>query len=237
MQTIHRIFKKDIFGKFGYTRKMFRKKIQKGFTLIEMLVAVGLFSIVMVVAVAAILSIIGNNQRAQGINNVANNLNFAIESMVRDMKTGFLYKCPDANGTYTAGSWPITRGNPSEISADLCTGNSAHDTVAFFSTLGGSGIVPVEYKFVPPSTGENGEYVPGHIVKRYGDTPNRPYVELTSKTDVDVKSMKMYINSPEPGTHIQPGIFLIITGEARIADNQVTDFGLQTYISQRILNL
>ena len=37
------------------------KKSHKGFTLIEMLVAVGLFSVVMLVAVAAILSIIGNN--------------------------------------------------------------------------------------------------------------------------------------------------------------------------------
>jgi prepilin-type N-terminal cleavage/methylation domain-containing protein len=213
-----------------------QKKDNKGFTLIEMLVSVGLFSVVMLVSVAAILSIIGNNKKAQGINNVANNLNFAVESMVRDMKTGFLYKCPSSNGNYSSG-WPITKATVYESTQDLCTGTGAHDTVAFFSTLDG-GATPVEYRFVPPS-GQlgNANYVPGYIVKRTGTSPSAPSVELTSKTDVDIQSMKMYITSPAPGTHAQPGIFLIITGKAHILDNQVTDFGLQTFISQRILNL
>jgi prepilin-type N-terminal cleavage/methylation domain-containing protein len=209
---------------------------QKGFTLIEMLVSVGLFSIVMLVAVAAILSIIGTNKKAQGINNVANNLNFAVESMVRDMKTGFLYKCPSSNGLYNEG-WPLLRDTPVNAALDLCTGNSAEDTVGFFSTLTGA-VIPVEYKFVPPvgTVGTPG-YVPGFIEKRSGNDAGAPYIELTSKSDVDIQSMKMYVTSPAPGTHAQPGIFLIITGKAHIADNQVTDFGLQTFISQRILNL
>lgn len=215
-----------------------RPKNTKGFTLIEMLVSVGLFSIVMLVAVAAILSIIGNNKKAQGINNVANNLNFAVESMVRDMKTGFFYKCPASNGVYPAtGGWPISKATFSEAIQDLCTGTGAHDTVAFFSTLDGEAI-PVEYKFIPPSgTVGSPNYIPGYIIKRSGTSPSAPYTELTSKTDVDIQNMKMYITSPIPGTHAQPGIFLIITGKARISDNQVTNFGLQTFISQRILNL
>ena len=213
------------------------KKNTKGFTLIEMLVSVGLFSVVMLVAMAAILSIIGSNKKAQGINNVANNLNFAVESMVRDMKTGFLYKCPSASGDYSNG-WPISKATLSDALTDLCgSGTGAHDTVAFFSTIDGDAN-PVEYKFVPPSGTEGAaNYVPGYIVKRSGTSPSAPSVELTSKTDVDIQSMKMYITSPAPGSHIQPGIFLIITGKAHISDNQVTDFGLQTFISQRILNL
>lgn len=193
----------------------------QGFTLIEMLVAVGLFSVVMLVSVAAILSIIGNNKKAQGINNVVNNLNFAIESMVRDMKTGFLYKC--------GGAWPIT-----QTIDGLCpSSTSPVDKVAFFSTLTGTPTA-VEYSFVAPTT-ENGVYIPGHIVKRIA--PNTNSVDLTSKSDVDIQSVKMYVSSPTPGSGSQPGIFLIITGKANILEDEVTEFGLQTFISQRILNL
>ncbi len=202
---------------------MKQKTSQKGFTLIEMVVAVGLFSVVMLVAVAAILSIIGNNKKAQAINNVVNNLNFAIESMVRDMKTGQYYQCPQTT-TANLSTDPILSTDPS-----YCSGAEA--SVAFYSTLSGSD-VPVEYSFVPGGD-DNGVYKPGYIAKSTnGDAP----IELTSTTDVDIKSMKLYVNNPAPGTG-QPSIFLIITGEAKILDNQVTQFGLQTLVSQRVLNL
>jgi prepilin-type N-terminal cleavage/methylation domain-containing protein len=194
---------------------------RKGFTLIEMLVAVGLFSVVMLVSVSAILSIIGNNKKAQGINNVVNNLNFAIESMVRDMKTGYLYKC--------SGTFPISQDS-TNLCADSANPKSA---IEFFSTLTGTP-TPVQYRFVPPSS-SGSVYVPGHIVKRTGTTGGD--VDLTSKTDVDIQSVEMYINSPQSGSGAQPGIFLVIRGKANILENEVTEFGLQTFISQRILNL
>lgn len=197
---------------------------QKGFTLIEMLVAVGLFSVVMLVAVSAILSIIGNNKKAQGINNVVNNLNFAIESMVRDMKTGYLYKC--------GGTLPIAQ------TTDLLCPDSVtpRSSIEFFSTLSGTP-TQVQYRFVPPA-GSDSNYVPGHIVKTTGATGSP--VDLTSKSDVDIQSVEMYIHSPLPGDPTQPSqpsIFLIIRGKANILENEVTEFGLQTFISQRILNL
>lgn len=213
----------SIFHTTHKDKKINRRKGNGGFTLVEMLVAVGLFSVVMLVAVAAILSIIGDNRRAQGINNVANNLNFAIESMVRDMKTGYLYKCPSG--------WPIQRDT-----TDLCTGSTPKDSVAFFSTLSGQP-TPVKYTFVPPSGSgpSDPNYVPGYIVKRTG--ADGTDIELTSKSEVDIQSMKMYIQSPAPGSGSQPGIFLIITGKSLLKNNESTDFGLQTFISQRILNL
>ena len=153
---------------------------------------------------------------------MVNNLNFAIESMVRDMKTGYFYQCDGY-------SFPLDKNN---YSSYLCTGNDARDTVAFFSTLSGAPS-SVEYKFIP-AQGSGSSYVPGHIVKRQG-TGN--YVDLTSKTDVDIQSMKMYISSPQPGSGTQPGIFLIITGRTNLGGGEFSDFGLQTYISQRVLNL
>lgn len=196
---------------------------QRGFTLVEMLVAVGLFSVVMLVSVSVILSIIGNNKKAQGINNVVNNLNFAIESMVRDMKTGYQYQC--------SGTFPIFQNSPA-----LCDdGAAAKSSIEFFSTLSGTP-TPVQYQFVRP-VDSGGVYTPGYIVKKTGATGAA--IDLTSKSDVDIQSVEMYIHSPSPSaiSKSQPGIFLIIRGRANITGNEVTQFGLQTYISQRILNL
>lgn len=207
-------------------------KNTKGFTLIELLVSVALFTIVMVISVAAILSIIGGNKKAQAINAVVNNLNFAIESMVRDMKTGFLYKCPDVNGSYPGEGWPI-----GSSTANLCP-NPAQSvrTVAFFSTLSGNPL-PVEYRFEP----SNATNKSGSIKKTTTVDGETRTVDLTSP-EVDIKDVRFYVNSPLPaglttGEKTQPSIFMIITGDAKISENEVSHFGLQTFVSQRILNL
>jgi prepilin-type N-terminal cleavage/methylation domain-containing protein len=49
---------------------IYKYKNQKGFTLVEMLVSVALFSIVMTIATSTIFSIIAGNRKAQAINSV-----------------------------------------------------------------------------------------------------------------------------------------------------------------------
>src|SRR3989344_5136440 len=65
--------------------------LNAGFTLVEMIVAVALFAIVMVVAVAALLSLTAANRKAQAIQSVMNNLNIAVDGMVRNMRMGTNY--------------------------------------------------------------------------------------------------------------------------------------------------
>src|SRR5437868_2432209 len=67
--------------------------MQKGFTLIEVLVSVMIFSIVMTVALRALLSMSESDRRAEAMKSVINNLNFALDSMVRDIRTGYNYHC------------------------------------------------------------------------------------------------------------------------------------------------
>jgi prepilin-type N-terminal cleavage/methylation domain-containing protein len=65
---------------------------QKGFTLIELIVAVAIFTIVMMVSMGAVFSIVNANRKSQSMNVVINNLNFAFESMIRDLRTGSDYE-------------------------------------------------------------------------------------------------------------------------------------------------
>lgn len=65
----------------------------KGFTLIEMVVAVSLFTVVMLSSMGAIISMIDANRKAQSLRIVMDNLNFAVENITRTMRVGVDYHC------------------------------------------------------------------------------------------------------------------------------------------------
>ena len=71
----------------------------RGYTLIELIVAVGLFAIVMTIASGAYLIMINANRQAQGITTGINNLSYALESMTRNIRTGTTYSCGGSDGT------------------------------------------------------------------------------------------------------------------------------------------
>jgi prepilin-type N-terminal cleavage/methylation domain-containing protein len=90
------------------------KKIPiRGFTLIEMIVSVGLFSVVMLVVTAAYLAIITLDKESRSTNELVVNLSFALESMARNVRTGTAYSCAGAgNGTCEQLSFIDAEGKP-----------------------------------------------------------------------------------------------------------------------------
>ncbi len=64
-----------------------------GFTLIEMIVSIFIFSIVMVIATGSLVTILGANRKAQAVKAVMNNLNFSLDSMTRAIRVGTNYDC------------------------------------------------------------------------------------------------------------------------------------------------
>lgn len=68
----------------------------KGFSLVEILISIAIFSVVMVTAAGALLTTIDANHKAQAIQSVMNNLNFALESMSRAIRVGDTYHCGDS---------------------------------------------------------------------------------------------------------------------------------------------
>lgn len=81
---------------------------QRGYSLLEMIVSVGIFGIVMLAATGAYLSLIKLDREARATNDLANNLTFAVDSMARAIRTGTAYKCNNSsaspNCTSTAGT-------------------------------------------------------------------------------------------------------------------------------------
>ncbi|MCR4330939.1 MAG: type II secretion system GspH family protein [Patescibacteria group bacterium] len=77
---------------------------QGGFTLIEMIVAVSLFTIVIFVSIGALLAISDASRKANSLRSVMDNLNFAIESMSRSIRTGTDYACAGGGNCVNGGT-------------------------------------------------------------------------------------------------------------------------------------
>ena len=68
-------------------------KTNTGFTLIEIMVAVSIFTIIMVISMGSILSVLEANKKSQSLRTVMDNLNFTTEAMTRTIRFGSHYHC------------------------------------------------------------------------------------------------------------------------------------------------
>lgn len=73
----------------AHSMKNFQKK--RGYTLIELIIAVGLFALAMTLVSGAYLMMIGVTRHAQGTAIGIDNLSFALETMTRTIRTGTNY--------------------------------------------------------------------------------------------------------------------------------------------------
>ena len=80
----------------------------RGFTLVELIVSVGLFALVMLIVTGAYFSLIALDRRARATNQVVSNLSFAMDTMMRGIRTGTNFRCidgsPDTDGNSTNGN-------------------------------------------------------------------------------------------------------------------------------------
>lgn len=119
-----------------------------GFTLIELMVSVSIFTIVMLISASAVFSIVDANKKTHSLKSVMTNLNFALESMMRDIRVGTAYSCDGF------GDCPTNQGSTFAFTSnkDLDGNGSNDDRVEF--TLNSGRIQKRDYKGSFPITAE-----------------------------------------------------------------------------------
>ena len=63
-----------------------------------MLVSIAIFTFVMLITTASIFTVVASNKKAESLRSVMDNLNFALESMARNIRTGSGYNCGSQSG-------------------------------------------------------------------------------------------------------------------------------------------
>ena len=187
-------------------------RLLPGFTLVEMLVSVALFSVVMLIAVGALVTMAEANRKAETVKSVVNNLNFALDSMSRTIRTGYLYHCEDTLGVPSYANLAVpqdcpTNGSP-YLAVEKSTGNpNASNDQAVFRVMNGR-------------------------IERSYDSGNT-YLAITAP-EVVIDRMRFYVVGAAPGDSIQPKVMLTLAGHVQLTATMNTSLHLQTTITERL---
>lgn len=67
--------------------------IKYGFTLVEIIVAMGIFSTVVLIATGSLLLLVDAQRKAFALRETYDNLRFSLETIAKDLRTGVAYHC------------------------------------------------------------------------------------------------------------------------------------------------
>lgn len=182
----------------------------RGFTLVEMIVAVGLFATVMLISITALLSVVDANRKAQALQSVINNLNIAVDGMVRSLREGTDYRCNSA-----------TPSNP-----NCPTGGES----IYFESHGGRTSNPNDdwvYRYDPSTK---------RIYKSEDGNPAHG-IAITAP-EVTIDSVTFYVIGATRSDTIQPKVLIVIKGTAGSTKTRTkTTFHIQSTAVQRVLDI
>jgi len=201
---------------------------KKGLSLIELVVAMGIFTMVITIGVGAMLTMFAANQKSLALRSVMNNLNFSVESMSREIMVGTNYRCSndDVNSIGLA---------------DCGIGSGGGSQITFCS----SDDKPIAYKFEEVDGKGRIERRIGKLNDPGGECkqgvaftwPSPGWQSITAiGVDIFVGKSKFYITGTDQGDTFQPRVLLLIDGEAG-KEGQKSDFVIQTTLSQRTPDL
>ena len=69
------------------------KNQKKGFTLLEMIVSLGIFAIAALLATSSLLSLTDAQKKAYSLQSAYDNIRFALETIAKDIRTGDIFYC------------------------------------------------------------------------------------------------------------------------------------------------
>jgi prepilin-type N-terminal cleavage/methylation domain-containing protein len=95
---------------------------QHGYTLIELIVSIAIFSVVMLLATSAYLALISYTHEARATSTLMTNLSYAVDQMSREIRTGTNYAC-GSGGDCTGGtSFSFTNDQGHDVTYLLANG-------------------------------------------------------------------------------------------------------------------
>ncbi len=198
-------------------------KHNRGFTLLEMIVSLGIFAVVAVIAVGALLKISDANRKALILKTAVNNLNFALETMSREMRFGSNFSCA-----------PTTSSISRNGQTTNCFNGDRSWVIAFNSQYEGAysnninNRCKLVYVYAYNKTN-------GTLKKNQSKYCDDEIQDATRYFDVISPDIKIIDTDMAINTTNQPRVFMWLKGEvgARARDKVV--FSVQTTISQRAI--
>ena len=147
------------------TRESTKQRKTRGYSLVELVVSVGLFSIIMMLASGAYFMMTSFSRDAQGSAIGVNNLAFALEKMTRAIRTGGTYDCAGLGDCPSgAGTFSFIDVEGAEVTYSLSSGAIQETVDGDTSPLTDSSIEVTALTFYVTGTGSPpGDYAQPHV--------------------------------------------------------------------------
>lgn len=189
--------------------KIKNQKFTKGFTLIELMVSISIFSIVMVISMGAILSVLDDNHKSQSIRAVMDNLNYTLEGMTRNIRFGDSYHCGES-------VVPVPPPLDCPLGDNSITIRAPDNSYVTYKLNAGA----------------------GRIQKVVRGSPNDGTYDLTS-SDVTITKLTFFVYGSYPflSDRLQPKVIVVISGYSGLKETIRSSFTLETTLSQRKFDL
>ncbi len=213
------------------SRKLLVVGGRSGFTLIEIMVAVSIFSIVMVMATGALLSILDANRKAQSQQTIFSNLDSTLESMSRTIRVGTTYRCIE--GEYSSANIDNTQD---------C--NNGADAFAFEKFGGIKGDSSDQFVYCRFDSVVGNCSSSGKQIARSTDG-GANFVPITSP-EIIIEGLTFFVRGSTPSNSEQPIVLISLYGCAGVKPSEgcsgpetktKVNFNLQTAITQRLLDI
>lgn len=196
----------------------------RGFTLVELIVSMGIFTIVVLIATSSVLSMLDANRKAQAMRITMDGVSFALDDISRIARTGYNYQCissPDSSYVLTPPSFTS------------CTDG----------TVGGAPAIGVKIQVVGGTAEFYYDKNDFTIKKAFynggnEDVPPGSYTPLViTPPQAKITSAKFYVLGNQTNTSggDQPRILILVDGQYNYVGKSKLDttFKLQTMVTSR----
>ena len=179
----------------------------RGFSLLEMVVAIGVFTIVITIAFGAFHSLLDTHRQMKALDSAMNNLNTSLESMTRDIRFGTHYFCEyEGSGS----NWH------DEDDANVEKDQYECSSLAFTFSGGENGEERTRYSLDS-----------GRIKKEVHNEGS----EIVTASEVDITNLNFWVDrKEEEGPAL---VILEVEGKVAVPGKDPAAFSLQTASSQR----
>jgi len=185
--------------------------MKKGFSLIEMIVAVGIFSGAALIGVTALLSLTLSQRKAIAIQSAYDNMRFGVEVISKDLRTGDIFHC-GSSGILTM---------PQDCPPGVNDNDPIHQSITF---LNSSGQI-IRYRFATCGS-------VGCIQRSVNAGPD----EQLTGDDINILDLRFFVKGSLPSLNESPPFHSVVTimagGEAGSGKSK-SQFSLETTVTQR----
>jgi prepilin-type N-terminal cleavage/methylation domain-containing protein len=190
---------------------------KRGFTLIELMVSIALFSVVITIVSSAYLNLLSLDKQAHATDDISTNLNFVMDTMDRSLRTGNKYYCkPDG-------------GSPNQTNCSGYQAISFTDDQNQFDT------------FIYDATNHAiGECVALATANTPCLTTSGTYEQMTNP-NITVNSLSFYVQGVDNSNNsdgVEPQVTFVIKGQINVDSNHPPiQFDIESGATDRVIDI